>query len=35
MKWRIDYSRNADKFIQKHNIRIEVRGEIKKFLNEG
>jgi mRNA interferase RelE/StbE len=32
MKWRIDYSRNADKFIQKHNVRIKVRNEIKKFL---
>ncbi len=32
MKWRIDYSRNADKFIQKHNVRLEVREEIKKFL---
>ena len=32
MKWRIDYSGNADKFIQKHNVRIKVRNEIKKFL---
>ncbi len=31
MKWRIDYSRNADKFAQKHNVRTEVRDEIKKF----
>ncbi|ODS29658.1 MAG: hypothetical protein SCARUB_05244 [Candidatus Scalindua rubra] len=32
MKWRIGYSKEADKFIQKHNIRIEVREEMKKFL---
>ncbi|KHE93942.1 MAG: hypothetical protein K8F52_10055 [Candidatus Scalindua rubra] len=32
MKWRIDYSRNADKFAKKRNVRIEVREEIKKFL---
>lgn len=32
MKWRIDYSRNAEKFIEKQNIRTEVREELKKFL---
>lgn len=32
MKWRIDYSREAEKFIEKQNIRIEVREELKKFL---
>jgi len=32
MKWRIDYSRDAEKFIEKQNIRIEVREELKKFL---
>jgi mRNA interferase RelE/StbE len=32
MKWRIGYSREADKFIQKHNVRIEVREEMKKCL---
>jgi hypothetical protein len=32
MKWRIDYSRDADKFVQKQNIREEVREELKKFL---
>ncbi len=30
--WRIDYSRDADKFIQKHNIQVEVREELKKLL---
>ena len=34
MKWRIDYSRNADKFIRKHNARIKVSEEIKKFLKK-
>jgi mRNA interferase RelE/StbE len=32
MKWRIDYSRDAEKFIEKQNIRLEVREELKKFL---
>ena len=32
MKWRIEYSRDADKFIEKQNIRVEVTGELKKFL---
>jgi len=32
MKWRIDYSRDAEKFVQKQNIREEVREELKKFL---
>jgi mRNA interferase RelE/StbE len=32
MKWRIDYSRDAEKFIEKQNIRTEVREELKKFL---
>jgi mRNA interferase RelE/StbE len=32
MKWRIDYSRDAKKFVEKQNIRIEVRKELKKFL---
>ena len=32
MKWRIDYSRDADKFIEKQNIRDEVREELRKFL---
>ena len=31
MKWRIDYSRDAEKFIEKQNIRDEVREELKKF----
>ncbi|MDY6862058.1 MAG: hypothetical protein SV062_03610 [Thermodesulfobacteriota bacterium] len=32
MKWRIDYSRDAKKFVEKQNILIEVRKELKKFL---
>jgi mRNA interferase RelE/StbE len=32
MKWRIDYSREAEKFIEKQNIRLEVKEELKKFL---
>lgn len=32
MKWRIDYSRDAEKFVEKQNIRIEIREELKKFL---
>lgn len=32
MKWRIDYSRDAEKFIKKQNIYDEVREEIKKLL---
>ncbi len=32
MKWRTEYSRDADKFIEKQNIRVEVTGELKKFL---
>lgn len=32
MKWRIDYSRDAKKFIEKQNIHTEVREELKKFL---
>jgi len=31
MKWRIDYSRDAEKFIEKQNIRVEVREELGKF----
>jgi mRNA interferase RelE/StbE len=32
MKWTIKYSRDAEKFIEKQNIRNEVREELKKFL---
>lgn len=32
MKWRLDYSRDAEKFIEKQNIRVEVREELKRFL---
>ncbi len=32
MKWRIEYSRDAEKFIDKQDVHIEVREELKKFL---
>jgi mRNA interferase RelE/StbE len=32
MKWRIKYSRAAEKFIDKQDVHIEVREELKKFL---
>jgi len=32
MKWKIEYSRDALKFIKKQNIHEEVQEEIKKFL---
>ena len=32
MKWRIDYSRNAEKFIESQNIRAEVSEQLKRFL---
>lgn len=32
MTWRIDYSKDAGKFIQKNNIQAEVSEELKKFL---
>ena len=32
MKWRIGYSRDAEKFIVKHNIHDEVKAELEKFL---
>lgn len=32
MKWRVEYSRDAEKFIEKHDIHDEVREELKKFL---
>lgn len=32
MKWKLDYSRDAEKFIRKQNIRLEVKEELKKFL---
>lgn len=34
MKWRIDYSREAEKFIEKQNIRFEIREELRKFLTK-
>lgn len=32
MKWSIEYSRDAERFIEKQNIRIVVREELRKFL---
>ena len=32
MKWKIEYSRDALKFIKKQNIHEEIREEMKKFL---
>ena len=32
MKWRIEYSRDAGKFIDKQDIHTEVKEELKKFL---
>lgn len=32
MKWRIDYSKDAQKFIEKQNICDEAKEELKKFL---
>lgn len=32
MKWTIEYSKDAKKFIDKQDIHIEVREELKKFL---
>ncbi len=32
MKWKIDYSRDAEKFIERENIRGETREELAKFL---
>jgi|GEM_PF-2823450 len=32
MTWRIDYSKDAHKFIQKNKIKDDVSDELKKFL---
>jgi len=32
MIWRVEYSKDANKFIQKNKLQAEVSGEIKKFL---
>ena len=32
MKWRIDYSREAEKFIESQDIRADVSEQLKKFL---
>jgi len=34
MKWSIEYSRHADKFIEKEDIRVTVREQIKDFLKK-
>ncbi len=34
MKWNIEYSRHADKFIEKEDIRVTVREQIKGFLKK-
>ena len=32
MKWRVDYSRGSEIFLEKQNIREEVREELRRFL---
>jgi mRNA interferase RelE/StbE len=32
MKWKINYSRDAEKFIERENIRGEAREELSKFI---
>jgi mRNA interferase RelE/StbE len=32
MKWRVDYSRGSEKFLENQNIREEVREELRRFL---
>jgi mRNA interferase RelE/StbE len=32
MKWRIEYSKDVEKFIDKQDVHIEVMEELKKFL---
>lgn len=32
MTWRIDYSKDANKFIQKNKLHADVSEELKKFL---
>ena len=34
MKWNIEYSRHADKFIEREDIRVTVREQIKGFLKK-
>ena len=34
MKWSIEYSRHADKFIEREDIRVTVREQIKGFLKK-
>ena len=32
--WRIDYSRDVEKFIKRQDIHVEVKGRIKKVFHE-
>lgn len=32
MTWRIDYSKDANKFIQKNKLQADISAELKKFL---
>ena len=32
MKWRVDYSRDAEKFAESQNIRADVGEQLKRFL---
>ena len=32
MKWRIDYSREAEKFLKRPDVHVSVVEELKKFL---
>jgi len=32
MKWRVEYSREAEKFIEKQDVHTEVTEQLKKFL---
>jgi mRNA interferase RelE/StbE len=34
MKWTINYSKEAKKFIEEHNIAYEIREELKNFLRK-
>jgi len=34
MRWRIDYTKDADKFITKHNVRDKVRNEIIRLIQK-
>ena len=34
MKWQIEYSREADEFIERENIRTQVRQQLKNFIRK-